>query len=264
MALTEPQARFVTGVSQRTGIDPRVLVAWVQAEGADAPGGTGHFNYLNLRPYQGDPYASVSPGGFEQFASVDAAVEATTRRLTQPFAAPIVAAARAQAPPAAEIAAIASTGWDSGHYGGAGGPNLARIFASIFTPAALTGPYLGSGNAAAVAATASTGSAADAGSFDVTGSGGGPSAGEIAGHIPGVKQAEGLVHGVESVGALIGKITSKNFLYRAGEVILGGVLTLMGLYLLARQVGLRAPIPPGPAGVVTRNVPAVLASGPEA
>lgn len=163
-SLTAAEAAFVTGVTTKTGIDPRVVVAWVQQEGAYAPRGTGGFNFLNLRPYPGDPYSSVSSGNFEQFASVSDAIDATVRRLKQPFAAPILASVKKS--PGQQIAAIADTGWDADHYGGNGGINLKATFAKLFTPAALADKPEGAGAAAAVAATAGTGSAADAGSYD--------------------------------------------------------------------------------------------------
>src|SRR5438552_3986259 len=126
MALTSDEARFVSGVSAQTGLDPRVVVAWEHAEGDYAPGGTGGHNYLNLRPYPGDPYSSVSGGGFDQFGSVEDAIRATVRRINQPFAAGIRGSVGR--PPASEIGAIAASAWDSGHYGGFGGPNLRTIF----------------------------------------------------------------------------------------------------------------------------------------
>ncbi len=90
---TPAPEQFVADVSKATQIDPRVLIAWAQQEGAYAKGGTGGFNYLNLRPIAGDPYSSVSSGGFEQFSSLSDAEAATIRRLGQPFAQPIITAA---------------------------------------------------------------------------------------------------------------------------------------------------------------------------
>lgn len=159
------QVRFVVGVSTATKIDPRVVISWMEQEGANTPGGTGGFNYLNLRPFAGDPYKTVSTGGFEQFASVNDAVKATVRRLNQPFAKPIVATARTKPTPAQQINAIASTGWDAGHYGGKGGVELQHTFSNLFK-GGLQDSYLDPGNARAVANTVSTGSAADAGSYD--------------------------------------------------------------------------------------------------
>lgn len=141
--VASPEVQFLTSVSKQTGIDPRVIQAWMQQEGAYAPGGTGNFNYLNLRPYPGDPYSGVSSGDFEQFSSVADAIAATVARLKQPFAAPILAAAGKT--PSAQIAAIASTGWDSGHYGGMGGINLKNTFARLFGVKALTSKGEGAG-----------------------------------------------------------------------------------------------------------------------
>ena len=75
--------------------------------------------------------------------------------------------------------------------------------------------------------------------------GGGPSnapgstSGSLGGaldHIPGVAQ-------IESVGKFLGKITDPAFLLRALEVMGGGILILLGLYLLAKQIGLAPDAP---------------------
>ena len=232
MGLSNPgEVAFVEGVSSQTGIDPRVVIAWEKQENAYASGGTGGFNYLNLRPYPGDPYSSVSQGNFEQFKSVNDAVVATVRRLRQPFAAPILAAARAHSTPAAEIAAIAQTGWDSGHYGGPGGPNLQATFASLFTSGGLSSPYEPPSSAPLIVGSVGTGSAADAGSFDITGSGGGPSVvGAAKGAADAAKDAAGKFTGwVGELARFLGSIA-----LRVGKVLLGAALLLLGLYLIAK------------------------------
>src|ERR1035437_318163 len=82
------EATFANDVAKKFGLDPRVVYAWAQQEtGGQA---VGH-NWLNLRPYPGDPYSSVSSGGFEMFSSEQNAEAAAIRRIAQPFAAPIVA-----------------------------------------------------------------------------------------------------------------------------------------------------------------------------
>ena len=221
MPLTTDQATFVEGVSQQTKIDPRVVVAWLEIEGADAAGGTGHYNYLNLRPYPGDPYAAVSSGGFEQFANVQDAVAATTRRLRQPFAAPIVQGDTRRTP-RQEIAAIAGTGWDAGHYGGDGSA-LANKFASIFKPAALDDRYLGPENAAAVASTAGTGSA------DIPGGLIGAVGGPVLPKPPGIPNP---LSGLEALAGAIGRfvdwITNPDNWKRLGIAALGLALVVVG------------------------------------
>lgn len=66
-----------------------------------------------------------------------------------------------------------------------------------------------------------------------------PALGAITGAAGGVG---GIVSGASSVGTVLGDLTSASFWIRALEVIGGGILLLLGLYLLARQVGL-APSP---------------------
>lgn len=229
MALDDNQAAFVTGVSTQTGIDPRVIIAWDQQEGAYAPGGTGHFNYLNLRPYPGDPYTSVSGGGFEQFGTVQDAITATVRRIKMPFAAPIEQAAAQHATPRQEIAAIASTGWDAGHYGGTGGLSLQRTFAGLF-PNGLDDQYESPGAASAVAATVGTGSAADAGSVDAGSVG--RAAGKVADAVAApVKLAEKAGHILDVI-----------FSVRGLEMFGGFLLIVLGVLWLSRR-GLNAALP---------------------
>jgi hypothetical protein len=234
MGLSADAAAFVTGVSNATGIDPRVLVAWIQAEGAYAPNGTKGYNFLNLRPYAASDVGvvGVTSGNFDQFGSVQSAVDSTVARLRQPFARPILQGAQAQVSPGQEIALIASTGWDSGHYGGSGGVKLRQIFASIFGAGGLTDKYQGPGTAAAVASTAGTGSAADKGSYDA-----GNAAHDTA------AAAKAVVSPITAVADFLGKLTDPAFLLRAGEVVAGAVLVMVGGYLLAKQVGLSASIP---------------------
>lgn len=229
---------FVTQVSQQTGLDPRVIIAWVKAEGAYAPGGTGGFNYLNLRPASGDVYSSVSPGGFEQFSNVQQAVTATVRRLRMPFASGILAT-RGKSP-GETINAIAASGWDAGHYGGPGGPKLVSDFTSLFSSAALGSSYQSPATARAVATEAGT-SASDIGSADLgtVGSAASGAAGAVTGALTG----------------WVGSLTKwiEGYAIRAAEVVGGFFLMLIGLYLLARQIGL-ASNPPGPVGAAVGAV----------
>lgn len=222
------QARFIIGVSAATKIDPRVLVAWVQAEGAYAQNGTGGFNYLNLRPAAGDVGVShVTQGNFDNFTSVNAAITSTVNRLRNPFAAPILATARTKPTPAQQINAIASTGWDSGHYGGNGGVNLVNIYTSLFKNP--NDHYLDPSNARGVVNTAGTGSAATGASYDannavndVTGAAG-TAANYVVNQIPGVKE-------IRSIGDAIGWIG--NNWDRIAWVVGGTILVLLGFVLL--------------------------------
>jgi hypothetical protein len=53
-----------------------------------------------------------------------------------------------------------------------------------------------------------------------------------------VNTAGGVVSGVESVGGFLGKLTDPSYLLRGLQIVAGGVLVLVGLALLVRQVGL--------------------------
>lgn len=216
------QARFIVGVSSATKIDPRVIIAWVRAEGAYAQNGTGHFNYLNLRPYPGDPYSGVSSGNFEQFSNVNDAIKATVRRLNQPFARPIIAMAASKPTPKQQIQAIAASGWDAGHYGGSGGIKLQEIFGSLFGGnKGLNDSYVSPASAFSIASTVGTGSAADAASID---SGTVDKAGNsLIQHIPGVTQAESIANAISWVG---------NNKVRIGLVVGGGIILLLGILSL--------------------------------
>lgn len=139
-AAAAAKAAFVAQLSRLTGLSSKTVDTWVAAEGADAPGGTGGFNYLNVRArpgdtgrpagtgYSGVAYAGVSSGGFAQFASAaDAARETAYWIDAMPHYAGIRAAAGKGV--GAELAAIARSPWDSNHYrdanGRAGGKLLA-------------------------------------------------------------------------------------------------------------------------------------------
>jgi hypothetical protein len=224
--ITQDAWNFIQGVSAQTGIDPRVMAAWIEAEDVkyattgSNPSGTQHYDYLNLRPYPGDPYQSVSPGGFEQFATVQDAITATVRRLNQPFASPIIQAAKAHDTPQQEIAAIASTGWDVAHYGG--GSGIANVFKGLFSPAALNSAYL--------PPTSDPGILADAGAGGHTAVGGDFST--VGGAISGAGSAVG-----SAVGGAVQSVTgwAETLVVRGGKVVLGAGLILVGLYLIARS-----------------------------
>ncbi len=160
---------FVAGVAQKTGIDPRVLVAWIDAEGAYAHNGTGGFNYLNIhssktptRGYSGVQLAGYTSGSFPQYRSVQDAITETSYWINN-FSnyAGIRTAARQKRSPGVQIAAIAASKWDRDQYGGVGGPRLRSVFSQIFAPAALNDRALPASDAPAIAATAGSGSASD-------------------------------------------------------------------------------------------------------
>lgn len=195
------EAQFSNAVAKDTGLDPRVVWSWASLEtGGNA---IGH-NWLNIRPYPGDPYIGVSPGGFEEFRSVQDAITATERRIRQPFAGPILSS-RGE-PPAAEIAAIASTGWDAGHYGGPGGPSLLAEFKKLFPTA-------------------------DPGTFS-----GNPTTGVMSGQTTGGGGPFGVVGAVSGLGEGIWSWFTSHLL-RLGLLLAGGALIIIGVLLVARSAG---------------------------
>lgn len=213
----DEHAQFANAIAAATGLDPRVVYTWTQEETGGTPYG-GYHNWLNLRPYAGDPYTGVSPGGFEEFSSVQQAEQATLRRLRQPFASGILAS-RGE-PPQSEIAAIAASNWDAGHYGGAGGPALVNVFRSLYPDVNISSP------AAHTPISAATGS---------------PSGGVVAG-------TESAVGGV---------LSGAEGIVIRGLMILGGVLVaLVGLYLIVRSFGLApGPLDVLPVGRIARKLP---------
>lgn len=206
------EANFANDIAAYSGLDPRVVYAWATQEtGGKA---LGH-NWLNLRPYPGDPYSSVTSGGFESFSSLGDAEKATERRLAQPFAKGIIGAAGEV--PQAEIAAIAASNWDAGHYGGPGGPNLVATFRSIYSDAALTSK--------ATSGVVTPGGTTTTGGFDPFGIG--STIGDITGTFTSITDAFKFI-----------------FSYRFLEILGGGLLLLMGLYLLSKQFGVSLPKTP--------------------
>lgn len=136
----QDEPKFVAAVATATGLDPRVIYAWASAEGAYAPNGTGHFNYLNLRAAQGDVgVIGQTSGRFDEFGNWQDAATSTINRIKQPFlwsqpelgTPGLGAVVQAKGSPSQEIAAIGRSGWDTGHYaesGGAPGSRLLAIF----------------------------------------------------------------------------------------------------------------------------------------
>lgn len=144
------QVNFVVGVSKATGIDPRVIIAWMKAEGAYTKGGTGGYNYLNIRPFAGDKHINTSSAGFSQFGNEQDAIAATVSVLNQPNMRMITSTAKTKPTPKQQIAAIAASPWDANHYGGNGGVNLQNTFAQLFK-GGLNDQYQSPANAKSIA-----------------------------------------------------------------------------------------------------------------
>lgn len=124
---------FVDRLAAATGLDRRVVAAWVRAEGAYTSGGTGGYNFLNVRARAGGKgYSGVaisrSSGGFAKFGSLDAAVRETSFWINRM---PNYAGIRSSVDkgPAAQLAAIARSPWDANNY--AGGRGLTKNYAAV-------------------------------------------------------------------------------------------------------------------------------------
>lgn len=220
--LDNNQAAFVEGVSKGTGIDPRVVIAWIQQEGAFKSGGTGGFNYLNITPFAGDKRAGVSAGGFSQFNNVQDSIVATNALLHQPQYGPIIATARSKPTPKQQINAIAASPWDANHYGGSGGPVLVSVFSRLFGGnTGLNDHYVGPDQARNIA-TDFQGNAADWTSIDMT------SVGNAAGQV-----AHDIAAPFESIGQVLSWIG--NNWDRILWVIGGSILLILGFNMVYKS-----------------------------
>lgn len=209
---------FANQVAAGTGLDPRVIYAQEQAEGAYAPGGTGGLNFLNLKTATvqslGLPYAGSTSAGFAQFDNPNQAAQATIAE----FRSPAIGITTAAPTPAGQIAQISASPWDQTHYGG--GASLRTIFAQLFGTPALTAPATTKG-----LNVEGGGSAADAGSIDLAGAG--KAAGAAVNAIPGVAQ-------IKSISDAIGWLFNTKNILRVGEVLGGGALILVGVVMVGR------------------------------
>lgn len=228
--LDQNEGEFVRGIHNATGIDERVLIAWMYQEGAFKKGGTGGFNYLNVAPFPGDNRAGISSGGFSQFSSVQDSIRATSHVLQQKNMNVIVSTARTQPTPQRQIAAIAMSPWDLAHYGGTGGPTLVTTFEALFGGShSITTPYQGADIVEGFKS-----DVADFTSIDmhtITGAAGKVigAAGDIAGP-SGIDVAKGIWGGITSIGDAIGWAFSN--WDRILLVIGGGIGLLVAIILI--------------------------------
>jgi hypothetical protein len=231
MAISLEEAQFIKDVSGATGVDPRVLVAWIQAEGAyPSPPGTGGHNYLNMRNYSSDVgVVGQSQGGFDQFSSEKAAAQSTAARIKQPFLwgflGPVIAA---HGSPAAQIQAIGTSGWDAGHYqegGGSPGSSLLQ-------------DYPGGAQAAGseTATKASGGTTLTGIASDIVG---GAVGGTVLGPVGAALGVGGGVSGVLTAPEKLYKFVTS---YRFLELVGGIVLVAIGLFILARALLSSSPV----------------------
>jgi|GEM_PF-3667532 len=122
IGLQQRERAFIAGLSAATGLSPRVVAAWVHAEGDYRSAGAPGSNFLNLRTgertrgYSGVPVHSGN-GGFAQFSSVGDAIRETAYWLTHMGNYSGIRAAAGK-PDGVQLAAIARSPWDAGHYHG--------------------------------------------------------------------------------------------------------------------------------------------------
>lgn len=229
----ETAPSFIARVAQLTGLDPKVVTAWVKAEGAYAPNGTGGYNFLNIRTsksYSGVPLAGTTSKGFAQFYNAnDAATETAHWINSMPNYSGIRASTKVG--PKSQLAAIAGSPWDAGHYGG--GKNLYNDYASITKPGSSWWSTAGK-IAGDILQTATPGgliSGAGGLAHDIPG----------VGSIPGVSTAASIISAPQTIANDIGKVIGFVFnpadWLRIGYIIGGGVFVIGGLFILAKSVG---------------------------
>ncbi len=218
-AQANASGQFVNDLSAATGLNKVVIEAWVAVEGAYAPGGTGGYNYLNIREgtsHSGARITGTTTKGFAQFATPgDAAQEAAWMINHLSIYRGIKRSATMA--PKSQLTAIAASPWDAGHYNG--GKTLFSAYSSIT-----------SGGGGVLDAISGVGSAVAGGVNSVA-----------TAVVPGLGAAESAASSVgtltEDAGKVIGFLFNPQDWLRIGYIIGGGLLTLGGLFIMAKSVG---------------------------
>ncbi len=133
--LDQNEGTFVRMVRNATGIDQRVIIAWMAEEGAFSDNPTPGFNYLNIMPVQGDKHVAIEKGKFAGFSNVQDAALATIHVIKQKNMNTILHTASLRPTPRQQITAIGNSPW------GTKGDELQKVFATLF-PNALDSPWL--------------------------------------------------------------------------------------------------------------------------
>jgi hypothetical protein len=273
LTLEQVQQKFALDVSKATGIDPRVILAQELAEDSYADNGTKGLNFLNLRDSTvaslGKPYEASSAGGFAKFHDLAQAEAATIAEFKSGAIAPYV---NPNTTPRTQIAGLAASGWDKGHYGGEGGPNLVTDFLQVTNdPASLDAPPIRYNPSTNSFTTSNTEGASAVGLFSYEGGlavagialTGAPDAILAAGYegaaaagkavkLVGGKAASGgsaataatLAEKALKVGAgVAGLELLSTHWQRALEVVAGFLLIAIGLVGIMREVGAPVPTP---------------------
>lgn len=246
-------SQFVDGLAKATGLNKDVVAAWVLAEGAFTSGGTGHFNYLNVRPngassYSGVPLAGVSSGNFQEFNNVNDAITETAHWINT-FGNYAGIRASTHLGPVAQLQAITASPWDQGNYAGG------KLFADYATVTHKGSSWL-SGVVGTVTSTASglgKGALAAAsgnpvgGAVDVLGAFGlDPNHVPVVGGLISAAEAPGKI--AESVVSLVTWVFDPHNWLRVGYILGGSILVGGGLFLMAKSVGMSAALPAGVGG----------------
>ena len=220
MDSAQARADFMAAIAKDSGLDPRVVWAWIQQEGSYKGNGVGGWNYLNVRPVSGDKHVGVSSGNFALFGNEQDAIATTVNVLHQSNMRSILDAAHADDTAGQEIAAIGASPW------GTGATQFRNTYASIFGAASLNDEWHNDFDHLAALAKA-------------TGVGDSPSI---------IDRATGAItspitNAADAAGAAFGKAFDFATSWRLAEVVGGFILLVVGLVLLGRHFGMRPPAP---------------------
>jgi len=219
----DPAVDYANVLAKAVGLDPRVAYAWEKAEGdpGDLPG---YYNYMNIKTTTasslGIPTVGTGPAGTAKFANVGIGESAAIAEITSPA---IGIRNEKGKSIAQQISDIAASPWASSHYGGPGGPNLLADFQRMYP-----GVDVGSSSQTPLPA-----------------AGGGKDASQTAAPNPLAPITDALSSVTDAFKFI--------FSYRFLEILGGGVLILLGLYIVARQFQ-QTFLPPDPLGLGKRAV----------
>jgi hypothetical protein len=224
MAVTQQEIQNIVDDARANGLDPLALLAVANQEGLGGGIGDNNTSFGPFQLHYGGAYPATAPHSSPQASQAWAWSPAGIQYAINSIA----SVARGQTGPTAISSTV--TGFER-----PANPQ-AEISGALNTYDSLKGlgsPLIGPGGqlqtgALGVIESAGTGSAADKGSTDITGSGGGPSV------LGGVL---GPIHTVED---LIRFVTS----WRFAEIVGGSLLLLVGLILVGRSLGISAPQTP--------------------
>jgi hypothetical protein len=205
-APTSAEAQFANYLATKTGLDPRVILTWTRGEGnpGDLPG---YYNYLNIQ-------AATAAANNDPITGVGPANTAKFGSLSAGEKAALdelnaLGLSHEQGKTIAQqFTDIGNSPWASSHYGNPPGQNLLNDFKNFY-------PGI------------QPGTAADPGAKVTSGT--------------------GIPNPIAPITDAIGSITDAfKFIFslRFLEILGGGLLILLGLYLLGKQFGVSVPAPP--------------------